>query len=745
MFYFLNLALITILLLRMDDSLNAEQIKAAEFDGKHLLVLAGAGTGKTKTVIARAKFLIDKGVSPNRIAILSFTRKSAKEIAERLKASVPSAVRSGISGKTFHSWCTEIMKNNPVYFPQSTFTCLDEDDRESAMGVACGKYLRDKNDVKITAKMVIEVYSYAINTLCGLSEAIRHTRYYNMRGSLIDESIIEDRDKYDPVIRKYIEYKKERRYIDYDDILNIVAVALESNEQLRNIVTSKYDHILVDEMQDTNPLQYKLLKSFIDKCHLFCVGDDAQSIYSFRGADFRIIHSFTEIIPNSEVYKLTLNYRSTQKILDISNWLLRKSPLKYDKELIAHKGDGLMPKLVHTKNEWEEARIITEDIFKRVFQENGKYKDTIVLGRSSYSLSKVEGLCLEKKIPYVKIGGTKLMQSAHVRDVVSAMRIVSNFLDELAWMRFLKMWDRIGDVTASKIFDEIADSENIDEVIFRLMESKNKYIVNSIPDTLTNIYDLVNNPSLAIKRSLDSMSAMLKKRYDNWDYRKRDFEVLQEVAKSTSSISEFITEYILDPQFDTTEKHGSSVQEDVVLLSTIHSAKGLEAPICHIVNVAPHSYPSVRAIGAGTDEVEEERRCLYVAMTRAKERLSIYRNTYSIHTQPEHVFTTNQLRVGMRFKDISDEKEVVIESIKKAKKEKFIQFEQNGKIQTLLDVNFLASYKPILDEDDAKELYFLNDLPLDLVEVVVPEDEDEENYNINVNVGDIDFPDFNFE
>jgi len=616
--------------------LNEFQKKAAEFKGKHLLVLAGAGTGKTKTIVARAEYLLNSGVQPNKIAILSFTRKSAKEIAERLKMSVSGNVnKNAITGKTFHSWCNEIMHFYPEHFPHHSYTPLDEDDRLSAIALAIGKNFRDSTNEKVKKETVTAIYSYAINTLCSLSDAIFQIRYFNSDkdDEQIKKRVEDDKILIAPVIRKYIEFKKERRYIDYDDMLNVVAEVLERNTEVRNAVTSRYEYVLVDEMQDTNPLQYKLLKSFVDRSHLFCVGDDAQSIYAFRGADFKTIHSFTDIIPNSETQKLELNYRSTQEILDLSNWILAQSPLEYDKKLIAHRGIGEKPNLIHIQDDWEEADIISDDILK-VVSEGGKYEDTMVLGRSGWSLSKVEGACLTKKIPYIKLGGTSLMQSAHVRDIVSAMRIVANIYDEIAWIRYLQLWDNIGEVTATKIISQIIVLDTFEKMIEQMERSNVKGMVEDIPITLKNVRQFINNPASAMKEAVNQMQKTLEKKYkEEWSYRVSDFEVLQEVAKSTGSITEFVTEYILDPKAETTLKFGKKTEEDVVTLSTIHSAKGLESKIVHVINVNPFNYPNSRSVKQGEDAVEEERRCLYVALTRAKDKLNLYRFSRSLHTQ----------------------------------------------------------------------------------------------------------------
>lgn len=669
--------------------LNDSQRRAATFEGKHLLVLAGAGTGKTKTIVARAEYLLNNGVEPNKIAIVSFTRKSAREIAERLKLSVSGNMnKNAITGKTFHSWCNEIMHQYPEHFPHHSFTPLDEDDRLSAFALAIGRNLKDSTTEKIKKETVAAVYSYAVNTLCSLTDAIFHIRYVNSDkdDEQIKKRVEEDKLIIAPIIKKYIEYKKERRYMDYDDMLNVVAQVMEKNESVRTTVTTRYVHVLVDEMQDTNPLQYKLLRCFTEKSHLFCVGDDAQSIYAFRGADFKTIHSFVDAVPQSELQKLELNYRSTQEILDLSNWVLAQSPLNYNKNLTADRGKGEKPQLIHIEDDWEEADTVTDTILQTL-ADGGTYSDSMVLGRSGWSLSKVEGACLTKKIPYVKLGGTSLMQSAHVRDVVSAMRIAANIYDEIAWIRYLQLWQHIGTATAAKIITEIITLDNFEQMMDRLQLSGFKGLNADVLNTLKNIRKFINNPSKAMHEAVNQMKETLEKKYsEEWSYRAADFEVLQEVAKGTGTITEFITEYVLDPKAETTFKFGKETEEDVVTLSTIHSAKGLEAKTVHVLNVNPYNYPSPRTLKQGGDAVEEERRCLYVALTRAKDRLYLHRFTRSLHTQSS----------------------------------------ENDKEQC--------------------NLYFLNGLPTDLVTIKINGREQKDFTGNNAaDLSDFDFPDFDFD
>lgn len=634
------------------DHLNDQQKYAATYTGKHLLVLAGAGTGKTRTIIARAKHLIKSGVDPKRILILSFTRKSANEIVTRISSELPRSESTGLTGSTFHSWCMAIIKNHPTAFPQSEYTLLDEDDQESCIRFICGKKwnYKDKFEHKISPEAILKVYSYMINTQCSLSDAIRKKIYDNASDSLDVES---EKEMFKGVISMYIEYKKSRKYIDYDDILLVVSKYLKRNKDLRKHITALYDHILIDEMQDTNPLQYELLSSFYEDCSLFCVGDDAQSIYSFRGADFKTIHQFPEIVKDSEVCKLTINYRSTQEILDLANWIIGNSPLKYDKELKAFRGKGLKPEILHWNDEWEEADNVTNSIIDE-YKINGKHwKDNMVLCRSRWGLSKIEGLLIKRKIPYMIFGGNSLMQTRHVRDVVAPMRIVSNYLDEIAWSRYLQLWSNIGPITSSRYISKLLEEKTLDDCLLSLMEMN---LQSEIAETLVQLSNLQSNPTKAIREALKVMNNRLAEIYkQEWEWRKADFEILTEVAKSTGSITEFVAEYILDPKLDMTAKLEGKM-EDGVILSTIHSSKGLEADNIYLINASSKAYPTPRAVLNGEDAIEEERRCLYVGVTRAKDKLRIYRDINSIHVsnEEEKYYFLNALPAHMfEAKDIS--------------------------------------------------------------------------------------------
>lgn len=632
------------------DDLNESQRKAVTFKGKHLLVLAGAGTGKTKTIISRAAYLISQGVSPNKIQILTFTKRSASEIVSRVKASLTTNQAQTLNGSTFHSWCNQLLTKYPNLFGTKSFTVIDEDDQVSIMKIVCGKKDVVFEDIRIKPQGLIDLYSFSRNTKRNLTETIRYKKFNNQFDSETDEKIKILKGKLEVILRDYEQRKKERKYLDYDDILQVVATRMKVDEQAKILISSQYEHILVDEMQDTNPLQWELLEPFQNICRLFCVGDDAQSIYSFRGADFRNVHLFTDRVKDSEIYKLEDNYRSTQEILNLSNWLLEKSTINYNKKLNSVRGTGILPTILNVNNEWDEARWIADKITENYTQKNKTYADHLVLSRSSYYLKALEAVFIEKKIPYKKFGGRKFMESAHIKDVFSALRIVNNYDDEIAWIRFLTLWEGIGEIKAAKYITELLNFKNIDECIIWL-NSIHKNDVNSIiSEVLKSILDNHND----VQKALISAYILMKKRLStiyksDWENKRSpDFPVLEVLASNYSNIGEFITECLLDAS--TTPRSSELLQSEIidsVTISTIHSAKGLESDICFVVNVSPKAFPSLMSLG-NIDEIEEDRRVLYVALTRAKNELIITRKLESIHAENRIIATesTNENNEG---------------------------------------------------------------------------------------------------
>ena len=605
-------------LAKLIDELNPQQRQAATTVAQNCLVLAGAGCGKTKTIVARAAYLIDQGLVAQQIQILTFTRRSASEIVTRVEQHM-GAQAKGLRASTFHTFCMYLLRRNPRAFGLTQFSIIDRDDQLLMFRLLRGK---DKGNVLPKAAELCDLYSYARNTKAKLSDA------------LIEQlpQAVEYKAQITELMKAYEQRKQERNFLDYDDILAIVAVHLQSSPELVKWVTGFCSALLVDEMQDTNPLQWALLQPMVGKVKLFCVGDDAQSIYGFRGADFENIHHFIERVPDAEVLTLEMNYRSTQGILDLSNWLLEQSQIEYDKHLQAYRGKGLKPQLHILSNEFEEANWIIQDLNRRHMQ-GAAWAEHMVLLRSGFSGRYLEGALIAANIPYRFVGGVKLLESAHVKDVLSLLRVSVNPQDDLAWMRFLTLWDGVGDVGASKLAQELIQLPDIEARCQRL-ERHGKVPQQAIL-ILMQLDVLQQHVEACIGLAIDALNEQLENNYKtkDWSRRVKDFDLVKQLARKHSALGEFLEEYVLDPI--SVSEIDKTPDQDLVTLITIHSAKGAEQKVCYVPHVSPNQYPHARAQG-DFDDVEEERRVLYVALTRAEDELILTKQNLNLWSQDQY-------------------------------------------------------------------------------------------------------------
>ena len=597
------------------DELNPQQKQAATTESQHSLVLAGAGCGKTKTIVARAAYLIDQGIPANQIQILTFPRRSASEIVARVELALGEQAK-GLRASTFHTFCMYLLRRVPKAFGLEQFSIIDRDDQ-----VMMFRLIRGKDDKKNPNQLpkpqeLCDLYSFARNTRQKLSDALekQHPEHLAFKDQIAE------------IMKEYETRKRARSFLDYDDILAIVASALDQSDGLADYVASLCKHMLVDEMQDTNPLQWTLLEPLKDKVSLFCVGDDAQSIYGFRGADFENIHHFKDRVPNAQVFKLEQNYRSTQEILDLSNWLLDQSEIQYNKRLDAHRGEGVKPRMHIFPNEFDEAKWIAIDIKERHYLQGSKWSDHMVLVRSSFAARHIEAACIAANVPYRFIGGMKLLETAHVKDLLSLLRVIANPLDDIAWMRFLTLWNGVGDVGASRLAQQLLLEPEFD-LIFDKLEKFGRIPAETLL-IMKQMTVLKQEVQACVGLGIQAIEAQLAENYKkDWNRRQGDFELVKQLASKHTQLSEFLEEYVLDPvSISEIERQSDS---DVVTLITIHSAKGTEQKVCYVVNVTPGQYPHARAQGDFND-VEEERRVLYVALTRAQNELILTKQNLSL-------------------------------------------------------------------------------------------------------------------
>nr|VFJ91790.1 MAG: DNA helicase-2 / ATP-dependent DNA helicase PcrA [Candidatus Kentron sp. LFY] len=596
--------------------LNEQQKNAVTYHGKarNILVTAGAGCGKTRTIIARAIHLVRTGLDASRILMMTFTNRAAREMKSRLHSELgPISTQMRIG--TFHSFCLEAIGKIPKSFDVLGITMIDTDDQNALMSLVRGQYI-DKRDKELNREFprpakLIRYYSYSRNTCQDAKSYL--SSHTDLSGYFID--LCAD------ILLKYQQEKQIKGYLDYDDLLEHFSHALRQKPNLRKAITGLFDEVLVDEMQDTNPLQFDILKHFSSEgVRLFCVGDPAQSIYRFRGAEFRHVYDFDRIFGNGVTLPLSLNYRSYQEILDLSNWLLERSPLDYPNRLKAHREQGgALPILCDFDSAQEETNWIADKILEKR-DEDIRFSDIMVLVRSGYDAKPLEAEFLRRDIPYYFIGGISLTKSAHVRDVLSLLRVVRNPKDDLAWMRFLKLWPRIGEKTASRLvndFHEKNDPRPIDVLSRKLGETHGAIRSYHRTDAERN------TPKLCLSNTVQSLGSILKDRYDKWNVRYQDLKLLITVSEKYETIDDFIDAFTLEPMTSTEMEKRQG--DDAVSLITVHSAKGTEAPICFVASAKPGTYPHGRSFG-DLDSEEEERRVLYVALTRAKNELFITRS-----------------------------------------------------------------------------------------------------------------------
>lgn len=476
--------------------LNSSQYSAVTSNNQHVLVLAGAGTGKTKTIISRSVYLIKKNVSPKKIQILTFTKRAAQEIKSRIReeAGLDSV---NVNASTFHSWCVYLLRRSPLIFNNDKYTIIDRDDQLYLFKLARGKRKRFEAPF---AAVLCNIYSLCRNKDKFLSEVLLNVapEFKNCQKEI------------ENIFIAYENIKEKRSYIDYDDIIHHVANQMSTSLEFRSWVSSRVEHLLIDEMQDTNPLQWRLIEPLLSSTNIFCVGDDAQSIYGFRGADFKNIHLFSNKVKGARVYKLTENYRSTQEILNISNCLLSQSKLNYDKKLLAKRTGGELPILVSFNNRVEEAEWVAGDIVKN-HNLGTSYNSQMILVRSSMNARLVEASLLTHNIPYRFIGGSKLLESAHIKDVLAPIKISINPSDELSWTRFLSIWQGIGEVTASHLVNEILIASDINQIL-DILNSHDKVPKEAI-DIYKNIASYKGDAGILILNVLSSLEKQLKLNY----------------------------------------------------------------------------------------------------------------------------------------------------------------------------------------------------------------------------------------
>ncbi len=598
-----------------EKDLNPEQFAAVMHEKGPALVLAGAGTGKTRVVTYRVARLIEGGARPENILLLTFTNKAASEMMRRAEQLAGRNIM-GLFGGTFHHVANLILRQHYLLAGyRQGFSIIDrEDSRE--LFESCVSEIFRKEIVLPKGAVFAEICSLSKNTGSATPEVVtlRFPHFVNA---------IEEIEK---VIALYEKKKFTLNLMDFDDLLVSWKKIFEGQEKIREYYSLKFRHILVDEYQDTNKLQSDIIDLTVggDR-NLMVVGDDAQSIYSFRGANFENILRFPERYPDAVIFKLTTNYRSTPEILYLANRIIANNRKQFSKELHAVRQAGETPNVVPLKDVFEEAEFVASVIID-MNADGRSFDDIAVLYRSHYQSMQLQMELQRRGIPFEVRSGLKFFEQAHVKDVVSYLRIIVNPFDEISWKRVLKLVRGIGNITAGKIWEFIARADSPADALpeaYRTVPKKSAEGFNRLVGVLGELRaeKFFSSPSSAIEHVLNNgYEDFLYTTYPNAEMRIEDIQQMSRFALRYDSLDTFLSELALQGVAET-EAGDADRAEGKVVLSTVHQAKGLEWEAVFLIGMNDGKFPSARSLKS--DDEEEERRLFYVGVTRAKEDLRL--------------------------------------------------------------------------------------------------------------------------
>ncbi len=603
--------------------LNEAQHAAATTVEGPVLVIAGAGSGKTRTLVYRVARLVESGVAPGRILLLTFTRKAAEEMLRRASALVGASC-DRVAGGTFHSFANVVLRRTARQVGlEPGFTILDRADSEDVVALLRTRAGLDRKERRFPRKNAIAaLFSMAVNRSTTVPE-------------LVEESYAHLADYLDDLLRleeAYTRYKREKSLVDYDDLLVLLRNLLRDHRAVAEQLSRTYRYVMVDEYQDTNRLQAEIVRGLaVAHDNVMAVGDDSQSIYSFRGATFRNIMEFPELFPGTRLIKLEENYRSTQPVLDLANAVIDRAVEKYTKVLRTRRGDGVAPLLVQCADEQVQSRFVCQRILE--LREEGVSLDEIaVLFRSSFHSFDLELELQRHDIPFVKRGGFKFIETAHVKDVLAHLRVIANPRDAVSWHRVLLLLDGLGPKTAEDILGRIGPAADVAAAAQELVAYPRR---GPFTKDLGRLAALLREaaaddvpPGEKVAHVVSFYLPMLRHLHpEDFPKREKDLEHFVNIAGRYRSLASMLADMALEPPADSVgDVLAAEVEEGLLTLSTIHSAKGLEWRAVFVIWMVDGRFPSFYNLN-DDEEVEEERRLLYVALTRAKDYLYL---TYPI-------------------------------------------------------------------------------------------------------------------
>lgn len=637
-----------------EKDLTEEQYKVVTAPKGPLLVIAGAGSGKTRTITYRLAYLVQKGISLKSLLLLTFTNKAAHEMVSRVECLLKRDLNPLWAG-TFHHVGNLILRRHAEKLGYTDrFTILDRNDSKDLMAEVIKEEKKSSQKKYPKPEVLLDVYSYWINTMKSFHQLFEE-KYSHL---------FEWHDEIKKIFKGYEEKKKRANLMDFDDLLKNWLLLIQDNNDLLDKYSQRFRHILIDEYQDTNYIQAEITNLLASHHkNIMVVGDDAQSIYSFRGAEFKNIIDFPKKYPDCQIYKLETNHRSTPEILNIANESINLAKVGFAKNLRAKKQAGKQPAVVSFTDVYKQAEFIGQRILE-LHNEGIPLSKMAVLYRSHYHSLELQMELSRRSIPHEVRSGIRFFEEAHIKDIIAYLKVVVNPRDLLAWRRILRIIPNVGDKTSERLLLKINSSSEPEKFILSQdsLSLVAKNAQKSFQDFQTLIKKLQKSrqPSPMIDTIIDSgYSEYLKISYINYENRLQEIKELIDFALIFNNLQDFLSTLSLAGNVSGEEIISSKPREkEAVVLSTVHQAKGLEWDVVFIIWLAEGRFPSYLSFGDSNQE-EEERRLFYVAVTRSKSELYL---TYPIsHRTREGRIILKSSRFLQEISDGSYEKWLVEE------------------------------------------------------------------------------------
>jgi len=594
--------------------LNASQYEAITSTAGPLLVIAGAGSGKTRTLTYRVARLVEAGVPPSSILLLTFTRKAAQQMLERATELLDN--RCGkVAGGTFHSFGNSILrKYAPHMGLDPGFAIMDRVDAEAAISILRKEIDAGSKHRSFPRKHTLaNIFSRAVNKMTTIEDVV-YDDYSHLSS---------DMEAISQLFQGYQRHKREHQLLDFDDLLVFLQQLLKSHPDIRERISSSFKYIMVDEYQDTNKIQAEILY-LLTGAHqnIMVVGDDSQSIYAFRGANFRNIMEFPKMFPDTRIITLEENYRSVQPILNLTNVIIDQATEKYSKTLFTQKSGGSTPVLVSARDENSQSLFIVRKI-QELTDQGVALNQIAVLFRAGFHSFDLEIELNREQMPFIKVGGFRFVESAHIKDVLAHLRVISNPHDRISWYRILLLVNKIGPTTAQKVFEAI---KNESSGYTGLLTVKPTTAALKGLKGLKELFSDIDSYPMSVAKMGEAVIRyylpILKERHDDHPKREKDLEQLLAIMERYGNLEKFLTDMALEPPNTSVGDTFATetAPTDRLVLSTVHSAKGLEWHTVFIIWALDGRFPSAQSIYKEED-LEEELRLMYVAATRAREKL----------------------------------------------------------------------------------------------------------------------------